>query len=165
MFGIWYLVLGINYGSWSLETSLTLSRSDHPHLRRMDVGVGVGGAEIHPPAAHYEAISLWHNQASLQPLSRHYTTAWTIFARFCILFKPSNIMKPSPYHNGTSWPPNGHKCMAIYVVKYNFHMPYCIWPFSKSKLSRIIRGHHKCMANCHWQYIFHNSIFFSNPKF
>ena len=33
------------------------------------LGVGVGGTEIHPPAAHYEAISLWHNQASLHSLT------------------------------------------------------------------------------------------------
>ena len=102
------------------------------------LGVGVGGTEIHPPAAHYEAISLWHNQASLDPSVDIVQLHGLFFARFCILFKPSNIMKPSPYHNGTSWPPNGHKCMAIYFVQYNFHMPYCIWPFSKSKLSRII---------------------------
>ena len=69
---------------------LKLGCSDHPHLRRMDVGVGVGGTEIPPPASHYEAISLWHNQAYLPLTGQNcmfamYILLHTLFLSFTLI--------------------------------------------------------------------------------
>ena len=54
------------------------------------LGVGVGGTEIHPPAAHYEAISLWHNQASLPLTGQNcmfamYILLHTLFLSFTLI--------------------------------------------------------------------------------
>ena len=70
---------------------------------------------------HYSFPSWSYHSLALATAPQWTQLHGLYFARFCILFKPPDIMKPSPY--GTSWPPTGHKCMAIYFAQYYFHIP------------------------------------------
>ena len=82
-------------------------RSDHPHLERMDVGVGGGGTEIHPLATHYEAISLWRSQASLPLTGQNCMFAMyilVIYTLFLSFMKLSlSCSSNSPPVDTTAW--------------------------------------------------------------